>query len=103
MNAKNKNYETVYINQYINLLKKLKKKKLLNSDGSQYSPEEYCMYRKLVKTIDNDRITYDGRIILNLRGLTNYEIAMLMEQEDIISYNIVRRDYLGNFRIIIYK
>ncbi len=103
MKPKKKKNETVYINQYINLLKKLQEKNLLNSDGRQYSPEEYCMYRELIKTTDNNRITYDGRIILNLRGLTNYEIAMLMEQEDVISYNIVIRDYLGNFRIIIYK
>lgn len=39
---------------------------------------------------------------MQLRGLTDYELAMLMEQEDVIGYK-VKRDFRGNFKIVIYK
>lgn len=96
-------YKTVYINQYMNLLKKLQEKELLNSDGSQYSPEKYCMGEELDKSVYHpNTITYKGRIVMQLRGLTDYELAMLMEQEDVIGYK-VKQDFLGYFKITIYK
>ena len=103
MIRKKEEYKTVYINQYINLLRKLQKKDLLNSDGSQYSPEKYCMYEELdIQFFLPYTKTYFGKIKMELRGVTDYELAMLMEQEDVISYKVVR-DYRGNFRITIYR
>lgn len=103
MNEKKEEYKTVYINQYINLLKKLHKKELLNPDGNQYSPEKYCIGEELEKNIYlPNTITYKGRTIMQLRGLSDYELAMLMEQGDVIGYR-VKKDYLGYFKVTIYK
>lgn len=81
-----KEYKPIYINQYINLLKKLQEKGLLNSEGGQYSPEEYCIGNILeIKSFFPNTITYIGKVKMELRVLTDYELAMLMKQEDVIA------------------
>lgn len=93
----------VHINQYIKLLEKLQEKGLLNSDGSQFTPEEYCIGNELeIKSFLPNTITYMGKIKMELRGLTDYELAMLMEQEDVIGYKVIKDPY-EYFQITIYK
>lgn len=96
-------YKVVPINQYIKLLEKLQEKALLNSEGGQYSPEEYCVGNTLeAKSFLPNTITYFGKIKMELRGLTDYELAMLMEQEDVIGYKVIKDPY-EHFQITIYK
>lgn len=96
------NYKTICINKYNELLNKLFEKELLDLNGNQFSSDNYCINNSLIIEETNKYIKYSGRIIQALRCLTDYEIVMLVNRGNVISYDITR-DYTGQFKVLLYK
>lgn len=91
----------IYINFYEKLLRKLASKKLLTENGTQKNRKEYCEKDNYYEYEQEKIVFYSGKIIKELSELSNFEIAMLMASEDVISYDIRRNDRF--FELIIYK
>lgn len=99
-NIKN-NKKCININFYDNLLKKLATKGLLTKSGGQKNAQEYCVEKSYYEYKKENLTFYSGIIIKELSELNDFEIAMLMASEDIISYDIKRNERF--FELFVYN
>ncbi|MBQ7411183.1 MAG: hypothetical protein IJW20_07375 [Clostridia bacterium] len=97
------NKDIININKYNNLLKKLSERGLVTPNGFQLRSREYCEYHELGVLDFSDQIIYSGTLIQEVRDLSDYEIVMLMEREDVIAYDVTKRKDNGYFLIKVFK
>ena len=101
MIIKNEQNKKIHIDPFKNLLKKLYNKKLLNLEGGLKHNTEYCEDSLIITTCNDGKIRFRGSLNPELSELTDYEIVLLLIQDEVLSYQIKR--YIDcSFILIVY-